>query len=51
MSSDSNQLSVLLARFTFPGRGRRTSSPPQFGQIEFIDIEQSRQKVHSWTQM
>jgi hypothetical protein len=32
---------------TFPRRGRRTSSPPQFGQIADIASVQLGQKVHS----
>jgi hypothetical protein len=31
----------------FPGLGRRTSSPPQFGQIAVIDSVHCSQKVHS----
>ena len=36
-----------LASLSAGRRGRLTSSPPQFGQIEFIAAEQSWQKVHS----
>jgi hypothetical protein len=32
-------------------RGRRTNSPPQFGQTAFISSAHSRQKVHSYVQM
>ena len=32
---------------TFPRRGRRTSSPPQFGQILDMSPVQGAQKVHS----
>jgi hypothetical protein len=32
-------------------RGRRTSSPPQFGQIDRMAWVQSAQKVHSKVQM
>jgi hypothetical protein len=36
-----------LTRFTLPARGLRTSSPPQFGQIEFISSVHALQKLHS----
>ena len=42
-----NQLSRLEAGLTFPVRGRATNSPPQFGQIAFMEFVQSPQKVHS----
>src|SRR5437660_996195 len=52
MFSDlSDQVSTVAERLTLPAGGRRTSSPPQLGQMEFIDVAQSRQNVHSWTQM
>jgi hypothetical protein len=35
----------------FPARGRGTSSPPQFGQMEFMAAAQSPQNVHSKAQM
>src|SRR5437588_5421149 len=48
MFSDlSDQISPVAVRFTFPARGRGTSSPPQFGQIEFSEAEHSPQNVHS----
>jgi hypothetical protein len=31
----------------FAGRGRRTSSPPQFGQMAASEFVHSGQKVHS----
>jgi hypothetical protein len=35
----------------FAGRGRRTSSPPQFGHTALIAPVQFAQNVHSYTQM
>ena len=39
----------MLLRYirTRRARGRRTSSPPQFGQVEFISSAHRTQKVHS----
>jgi hypothetical protein len=39
------------APIAFPARGRRTSSPSQFGQTAAIASVHSRQKVHSYVQM
>jgi hypothetical protein len=36
---------------TEAGRGRRTSSPPQFGQTWLISPAHAGQKVHSNVQM
>ena len=35
----------------FPLLGRRTNSPPQFGQTAFIAFVHSRQNVHSYVHM
>ena len=41
-----NQAAALVES-TFPARGRRTNSPPQFGQTPASAVVHSGQKVHS----
>jgi hypothetical protein len=36
-----------IVTLTFPARGRRTNSPPQFGQMPSRSSAHSGQKVHS----
>lgn len=52
VSYDSNFSALIERRYreadsTFPRRGRRTSSPPQFGQTAAIASAHFAQKVHS----